>query len=190
MFNFEINIAIKNPLINEVWATILSLFGESITEIKVVNDWDYENSKSYSVNEVCKLGEFSQSDIVIVYAKDYDTRNCGCIIREKNNSIICSFWKSCDDNSDVDTALITDRNKMLYTHTAEFMIRKFNNFEILYIAIGCEMFIYESEDFKRSIVKSTALAWVVNSSKIDVAPNGFISEDIGEYKMLLKNELA
>ena len=179
---FEIQVVNTNKIPFDLIMESLKFIEVKLNVIDCIDNWSYENLhgielKEKSINDVLNNGK------IVVLEGDLLNNKCGCFISKEDEEYCYDFWLSTNNLRCLACESINDANYKIYTRVLNALLNILNKNELIYCAIGVEIFVDKNKPLMNIIENSTGvIRWVV-PEKENIKLNEYIEENVQGFKI-------
>lgn len=161
----------------------LIVFGIGSVDIKVIDNWQYENEAQ--LKSLDEIEQNINSGKIVVINGMYKDFRCGCFV-SRLSAGCCEFdiWISAAAFGGLDDECISEKNSRIYDMIADMVKKYVPTRELLCCVSGIEMLIEYSEDLNTMLDNSSGiLQMICPPNKMSKYSAPFVKQD-GEYVIL------
>lgn len=175
--NFETQLYIKHYKSNVIEELIA--FGVSDINIKVIDNWQYENETQ--INKLADVEEYVANGKIVVIEGKYKDLNCGSYIYKlADDCYEYDIWISTKIDCALDDECVSDRNGYVYDAVMRLLKKCVEPHELLFCVSGIEMCVEYSDDLNQVLDNSSGILQLIclrntinlNDLSLDVRQHG------------------
>lgn len=160
---FEANIATQKRIDIVQILAMFDAIGIKHCNMQVIDNWNYENLQHIKETKNFQIDLLVESEKIVIINGSSNNGTCGAFVSKNNSQYEYDVWFSKELINRLLGNEAAESRELVYDWISEIMLKNFGKDNIIYCAIGVEMFISQNDKLDDKVKNSINVErWILS----------------------------